>query len=533
MTTLKAALQEAYFMELEEMPSEEKLSEDEALTFSSAFERKMKRLIRRADHPIRYRIAQIAACLLLAALLSGCTVLAISPEAREAFVGWVREVYETWFMYRYTGEEQPTLENTVYVPAWVPEGYEEIAAPQVGTFVRTQYENGEEDLLTISYLKGTETSSLNVEWEGATVQQSSVGSLTADLYLNPDNGPNILVWTDMEKDAAFWITAPLPEDELVRIAESIQESPPMPKRYCISLLPANYGAYSNISVTEEDGRGETVCENTDGFSITFGYSNDAAFAPHPETESSTVYVWGAEAQLYTSLENGGDKSLLWTAEDGTVLWVQAPLPDEDLLLVAENVIVQLNRFTDLLEIQTANEGEAPLLEAVEQALTETYVAQVEDCARRAAKTGNYASEEYDQLWNDQMARYISPEREESVARVSALADALRQEGRAGENIVSLFGPFYTASIYVSWYDDDDYALLAEYGMSDTLEYYFDTTAHIVDERGVLIASYQINHLSGRGETITVPTAEEMQFMYESNQIYLKAYRAAQAETTQE
>ena len=47
MTTLKAALQEAYFMELEEIPSEEKLSEDEALTFSSAFERKMKKLVRR------------------------------------------------------------------------------------------------------------------------------------------------------------------------------------------------------------------------------------------------------------------------------------------------------------------------------------------------------------------------------------------------------------------------------------------------------------------------------------------------------
>lgn len=73
MTTLKAALQEAYFMELEELPSEEILSEDEALTFSPAFERKMKKLIRRADHPIRYRIAQAAACLLLAVLLSGCT----------------------------------------------------------------------------------------------------------------------------------------------------------------------------------------------------------------------------------------------------------------------------------------------------------------------------------------------------------------------------------------------------------------------------------------------------------------------------
>ena len=149
--------------------------------FSPAFEKKMQKLIRRADHPIRYRVAQAVACLLLAALLSGCTALAISPEARAAFAGWVREVYETWFVYRYTGEEQPTLEDTVYLPAWVPEGYEEIVSPQVGTFVRTQYENDEKELLTVSYVKGTETSSLNVEWEGAIVQQTLVGRLPADL----------------------------------------------------------------------------------------------------------------------------------------------------------------------------------------------------------------------------------------------------------------------------------------------------------------------------------------------------------------
>lgn len=106
-------------MELEEIPSEEMLSEDEALTFSAPFERKMKKLIRRADHPIRYRIVQAAACLLLAALLSGCTVLAVSSEARAAFVGWVREVYEEWFVYRYTGKDQTAPENVVYCPTWI------------------------------------------------------------------------------------------------------------------------------------------------------------------------------------------------------------------------------------------------------------------------------------------------------------------------------------------------------------------------------------------------------------------------------
>ena len=60
--------------------------------FSPEFERKMRKLVCRANHPVWYRIAQTAACLLLAALLSGCAVLAISPEAREVFSDWVREV---------------------------------------------------------------------------------------------------------------------------------------------------------------------------------------------------------------------------------------------------------------------------------------------------------------------------------------------------------------------------------------------------------------------------------------------------------
>ena len=496
--------------------------------FSPAFEKKMKKLIRRANHPIRYQVAQAAACLLLAALLSGCTVLAISSEVRATFVGWVREVYESWFVYRYTGEEQPALEDTVYLPTWVPEGYEKTVSPQTGTFVRTQYENSAKELLTVSYVKGTETSSLSVEWTGAVVRQASVGHLPADLYLNPDDGPNILVWTDTQRDAAFWITAPVSEKELIKIAESVQESDPMPKRYCISPLPMNYGAYTNITETDEDGRGTVVYENAQGFTITLGYSNDAAFAPHPETESSTVYLRGTEAKLYPALEDGGDKTLLWMEDDGTILWVCSPLPDDEMLQIAENVTVQLNRFTDLVDLQLDKpDVDGPLLEGVEQALTNSFTARIEDCAKRDAQTGNYLSEEYYKLCKDQMTQHISPEREEVIARVSALADTLRRERRYGETIVSLFGPFYTASIYVSRYDYDFLAA------NDMLEYFFDTTAQIVDERNVLIANYQVKCIDGTGISIVDLTAEEMQFQYVARQIYIKAYQAAQAEMSQE
>ena len=44
--------------------------------FSPAFERRMKKLLRRGRHPVWYKALRAAACLLLALLLSGCAVLA-------------------------------------------------------------------------------------------------------------------------------------------------------------------------------------------------------------------------------------------------------------------------------------------------------------------------------------------------------------------------------------------------------------------------------------------------------------------------
>lgn len=474
--------------------------------FSPAFERRMKKLVRRADHPVGYWTARTAACLLLAGVLLAGSVLALVPEARAALAGWVRDVYESWFEYRNVGENRPVSENTVYYPAWVPEGYKETAAPQAGTYVRAQYENSDRELLTVSYLKGTETvygsSALNVEWEGAEVRPVQVGRLSADLYLNPEEGPNILVWTDEIKDAVFWIVAPLEEAELVRVAESVRESEPMPRRYCVSALP--WGGYGLGSVVEEPGWGETVYENMSGnYSITFGYSADREDAPQPETEGYPVSVGEREGQIYPAAKDGGGKTLIWTTESGDILWVVCPLPDEDMIWIGENVIVKLNRFSDLMELPVAD-TEVPLLYLVEQALTEEFVAQVEDCARRDAQTRNRMSEEYRQLADGQEARYISPDREDAIARVSVLADELAAKGVRGETITSLFGPFYTASIYVGW---------------------DDTTTHICDERGVMIAS---RNTRNNPDWVLCPTAEEMQFTYIVNQIYSKAYSEARA-----
>lgn len=480
--------------------------------FSPAFEKRMGRLVRRAAHPIRNRVARAAACLLLTALVGGCSVLALVPEARAAFVGWMRDVYETWLVYRYAGGRRDVSENTVFFPAWVPEGYEELVPAKAGSFVRAQYENQRGELLTVSYVTGADTLSLNVEWEGADVRSCAVNGLPADLYLNPEDGPNILVWTDGARNAAFWITAALGEGDLLRIAESIRESEPMPRRYCVTWLPLQYGGYYLESETEEGGSGEAVYGNEQDFFITFGYSDDEARVPRPETDggAKAVSVNGRAAELYLRTGDGENSVLVWpAAEGGSVLWVRAPLPEDELIRIAESVIVDLNRFSDLITIPVFDPEDAPLPELVERALADApFIARVREYARADAQAGVYMSGEYNAFVRDYQARHISPEREEAIARVSQLIGRYSRYEGSGENILCLFGPFYTTGVSVGAHN---------------------TTAHIADERGRMIASYN----SGYGAWTMVPTAEEMQFDHCVRQIYMEAYRAERARLAQD
>lgn len=341
MTTLKAALQEAYFMELEEMPSEEKLSEDEALTFSSAFERKMKKLIRRADHPIRYRIAQAVACLLLAALLSGCTVLAISPEARAAFVGWVREVTEGWFVYHYTGEDQIAPENVVYCPTWVPDGYELITEPENRTHMIAIYENPEGDAILFNCYMNTESMNLHIG-EDTQLIDTYVSTIPAELYVGNTSGDvNHLIWEDENKQMIFWIASTLDGETMVKIAESVeaQEVPKPQAVYCPTWVPDGY----ELTTAPEAGTHSTaIYENPQGDIIIFNCSMNTESInfqiEHGDTQLSHTNVGDISADLYIDNTSGNANYLVWENENRQMIfWIISTLNSEKLIKIAESV----------------------------------------------------------------------------------------------------------------------------------------------------------------------------------------------------
>ena len=177
--------------------------------FSPRFERKMRRVIRRGRHPAAYQYLHRAACFLVAVTLAGALWLTVDTEARGAFFAWVRQQCENFVEYRFVGQV-PGKEMTVgYAPTWLPDGYEE-------TKVQSAY---------FMYSSGADATSLFVVSDQMTAEEVVVGTRKADFYRDADpQNANVLVWQSESGEVIFLISAALPKNELVRIAEAIEAS---------------------------------------------------------------------------------------------------------------------------------------------------------------------------------------------------------------------------------------------------------------------------------------------------------------------
>lgn len=191
-------------------------------TFSPAFERKMKKLVKRTDHPIVYWIQKSVACLMLILLFGGGSALALSTEARAAFVGWVREIYETWFVYHYEGDDNITPKEIQYRPMWLPEGYSQALVPELTDQVNVLYAIDDGPTILFGYSSNPAASALYIQGNDAEFLEVTVNGIAADFYLDKEeSGVNCLVWENPQNNIVFWISANLSEDVMIKIAESV------------------------------------------------------------------------------------------------------------------------------------------------------------------------------------------------------------------------------------------------------------------------------------------------------------------------
>lgn len=314
---------------------------------SPSLRRRMRRLALRAKYPVCCRIAQTAACLVLCLLLSGSLLLIFSPEARSAFSGWVREIRGDHLEYRYASSGETTgaeEERTViYRPAWVPEGCRLTNIYDQGAAVSVLYETTGGYGLVFQYIPAS-SDALSIYADGPTETVTVQGN-PADLYLSPEEGnANGLIWGDTEAELLMSIFSDLPREDLLRIAESIRPFPGEQPLNRPLWFPEGYSELNSGSGISHIG---ILCTNEDGEILRYTFATTGSIdleKSRAEITEATAgltaedaLVNGLSAQLYRQPDGTGH--LIWINALGDLYWISGPLPAEELVKMAESVIV--------------------------------------------------------------------------------------------------------------------------------------------------------------------------------------------------
>lgn len=220
----------------EEMLREAAMAADQALLdslppseecqheFSPKFEQSIRKLVRRAEHPALYNAIKRVACIALVLLLSGSAWLTVDAEARAAFIGWVKEVYEMFFVYHFEGSQSESEPLPQYRPSWIPDGYEEISITDIDGCITVCYTNETGQIITFSYAPSSTETYWLIDKANTTIHSAYVENTPADIFIsNTSEIANVVVWTSPNDNTAFYISAFLDEYDLLYMAESVNK----------------------------------------------------------------------------------------------------------------------------------------------------------------------------------------------------------------------------------------------------------------------------------------------------------------------
>lgn len=190
--------------------------------FSPKFEKKLKRLTRRANHPILYRSLRMVASVLLVFMIGFGSILTVSTEAREIVFGWMRVRYQSMYEYFFEGEiENP--ENVTYYPQWLPEDCKfETSYSTLGGEVYI-YFTPRDSLVQFSYIS---KSNEKLYMDGVDAEQKDVmiNGGPGKLYISHNEGQtSSLIWMNKSRTVLFSISGDYDEDVLIKMAENIVE----------------------------------------------------------------------------------------------------------------------------------------------------------------------------------------------------------------------------------------------------------------------------------------------------------------------
>ena len=193
--------------------------------FSPAFERKMRRVLRRGNHPVVYRVLQRVAGLLLTIVVSGSILLSVNAEAREVFFRWVSEWTEGAYHYFIPRQETSETTSVNYSLPEIPGGYFLLDSfePEVGS-ARYECVNKEGRVFRFTCdLNGDIELYLFANEEER--RPTAVNGKSAWFYpAESDKHSNTLIWVDEDTGALLSVSGYFGEEFLIQWAEGVQVS---------------------------------------------------------------------------------------------------------------------------------------------------------------------------------------------------------------------------------------------------------------------------------------------------------------------
>lgn len=213
---LKQAAKEAGNIITDSLQTQEEYSHE----FSKAFESNMENILQKAKGKKRKRLYKQVACYIAIFVVAGSSFLMFNKEARATFLYWLRGQYNGYMEYRYTGDG--SAKQKAYVLTYIPEGYYEKDTSEMEGMNITIYHNDMGNQIAFMSSSGTDAISLFISDDNA--QEVMVGNQKADYYQAEEEDENsVIVWYSEDRTTIFSILAAISKEEMVKIAESVEE----------------------------------------------------------------------------------------------------------------------------------------------------------------------------------------------------------------------------------------------------------------------------------------------------------------------
>lgn len=215
---------------LDGLKEEEQQAEEPQSAFvpSAGYRRQMKKMCRdplgwkrSKERSLWKGILHRAAMILLVLTVGFGTVMLTMPTVRAAVLKWVVEVYETYVLYRYSGES-PYEEVPAYTITDLPEGFVETERAELGLIVDVVYGNQEGDQIDLTYCAVQDGGITWFDTDTSEISEISINGYQGQFYKTTLlNGSNTLEWIDPTLNLHFIVDGQFEKEEMLHMAESV------------------------------------------------------------------------------------------------------------------------------------------------------------------------------------------------------------------------------------------------------------------------------------------------------------------------